>query len=121
MPKKGQVFVQEFVLGFGFLGGLFAWVGIDPEEEILRALLRALLPNNELTISIVIFGIVSTSALVSILGALAMGGKLGLLVVAFAWIAGFLLPMGGSWSILGALLLVTALVLGPIVCERSKS
>jgi len=121
MPTKGQVFVQEFVLGFGFLGGLFAWVGIDPEEEVLRALLRAFFPNNELIISVAIFGIVLVSTAVSILGTLAMGGKLGLLTVAFAWMAGFVMPMGDSLSVLGALLLIAAIILGPIVCEHSKS
>jgi CBS domain containing-hemolysin-like protein len=118
MPTKGEVFVQEFVLGFGFLGGLFAWVGSDPEEEDLRALIRAFLTNNELMISAVIFGFVLISTVVSILGTLAMGGKFGLLVVAIAWIAGFTIPMGGSLSILGAILLIVALILGPVAYEH---
>lgn len=118
MPTKGQVFVQEFVLGFGFLGGLFAWVGIDPKEEVLRALLRAFFPNDELMISVAIFGIVLVSTVVSILGTLAMGGKFGLLTVAFAWIAGFVMPIGGSLSVLGVLLLIAAIILGPVVCSH---
>ena len=121
MPTKGEVFVQEFVLGFGFLGGLFTWVGIDPEEEILRALLMAFLPNNELMISFVIFSIGLISTIGSILGTLAMGGKWGLLIVAFAWIAGFIMPIGSSLSVLGAFLLIVTMILGPIVCERSRS
>lgn len=121
MPRKGEVFVQEFVLGFGFLGGLFTRVGIDPEEEILRALLMAFFPNNELMISFAIFCIGLISTIGSILSALAVGGRLGLLIVALAWIAGFIILMGGSLSVLGALLLIATMILGPIVCEHSGS
>jgi len=118
MPTKGQVFVQEFVLGFGFLGGLFSWVGIDPDEEVLRTLLRAFFPNSELMISVVILSVVLISTVLSILGTLSIAGKLGLLVVACAWVAGFTMLMGGSLSLLGALLLIAALIVGPIICEH---
>lgn len=30
----GLSFVQEFVLGFGFLSGLWIHVGVNPESEI---------------------------------------------------------------------------------------
>ena len=118
MPAKGQVFLQEFVIGFGFLGGLFTWVGIDPEEQVVRALLGAFLSNNELTISIVVICIMLVSTIASILGILSMGGKLGLLCVAFAWMAGFTMPMGSSLSVLGVILLIIAMLFAPIVCER---
>lgn len=87
-------------------------MGIDPEEEVLRAFLRVLFPNNELVISVVIFSVVLVSTVVSILGTLAMGSKLGLLVVACAWIAGLTMPVGGSLSVLGAILFIAAMVFG---------
>ena len=87
MPTKREVFVQEFVLGFGFLGGLFAWVGIDPEEEIIRVLLRVALPSNELAVSGLIILFAVGSAVASILGTLAMAGKWGLFAVGLAWIS----------------------------------
>jgi hypothetical protein len=47
--KIGVIFVQEFVLGFGFLSGLWVHVGIDSEAEILKAfssIIQALAPNS---------------------------------------------------------------------------
>ena len=63
------------------MGGLFSWVGIDPDEEVLRTLLRAFFPNSELMISVVILSVVLISTVLSILGTLSIAGKLGLLVV----------------------------------------
>ena len=120
MPTKGEIFVQEFVLGFGFLGGLFAWVGVDPEEEILKGLLRAFFPNNESMISIVLVLFVLLSVFISILGTLAVGGKLGLLAVALAWISGFTMPLGNSWTVVGAAFLIAALIIGPLACEQKS-
>lgn len=86
MASKSDIFVQEFVLGFGFLGGLFTWVGVDPEEELIRGLLRIAIPNNEslVSLAIVLFILVSTAA--GILGTLHMAGWLGLFVVGMAWL-----------------------------------
>jgi hypothetical protein len=119
MPTKGEIFVQEFVLGFGFLGGLFAWVGIDPEEEIVRGFLRVAFPSNELAVSglVILFALGSVAA--SILCTLAMAGKWGLLAAGLAWISGFILPIGGSWSIVGVFLLIAALFIGPAACKSS--
>ena len=33
----GEVFVQEFVVGFGFLSGLWIYAGVDPTAEILKS------------------------------------------------------------------------------------
>ena len=118
MPSKGDVFAQEFVLGFGFLGGLFTWAGVDPEEEIVKGLLRAFFPNNEIVVTLVVVLFVLLSTGLGILGTLAMAGKLGLVVVALAWISGFLLPIGSSLTILGLVLLIVAFIAGPAVCYR---
>ena len=34
----GKSFVQEFVIGFGFLSGLWIYAGVNPETEIIKAL-----------------------------------------------------------------------------------
>jgi hypothetical protein len=47
-------------------------------------------------ISTVIILFVVVSALVSVIGTLAMAGKWGLFAVGLAWISGFVMPMGGS-------------------------
>jgi hypothetical protein len=48
-----------------------------------------------------------------------MAGKWGLLAVGLAWISGFILPMGGSLSIVGAFLLIAAVIIGPAICKGS--
>jgi hypothetical protein len=121
MPTKSEFFVQEFVLGFGFLGGLFAYVGVDPEEEVMRSLLAIAIPNNASLLSLVaiLLGIVGTFT--GIAGAYAAAGKGGLIVVAVAWIAGVTISAGSTLTTIGAFLLVGALVTGPIVYNYHNS
>jgi hypothetical protein len=121
MPTKSEVFVQEFVLGFGFLGGLFTWVGVDPEEEVIRALLRVAIPENDFLVSLLILLIVIAATAMGILGTYSMAGKLGLIVVGLAWISGFIIAIGGTATIIGAFLFFGVLILGPVVCDYSKS
>lgn len=117
MTKKSDVFLQEFVLSFGFLGGLFTWVGVDPEEEIIRVLLRVAIPNNEILVSLVIVLIILATTAAGILGTLQMAGWPGLFVVGMAWISGFIITVN-SLTLWGAILLIAAVILGPIVCDN---
>lgn len=118
MPTKSEAFIQEFVLSFGFFGGLFTYVGVDPEEEIIRTFLKLAIPNHDAFISLlmILIGIVVT--LIGIGGTYAAAGKEGLVVVAFAWVAGFIIAVGGSYSVIGALLLVAVLIVGPFVYDN---
>lgn len=117
MVSKSDIFVQECVLSFGFLGGLFTWAGIDPEEEIIKTLLRVAFPNNEPMVMLAIVLFIVGSTVAGVLLTYQMAGKWGLFVVGMAWISGFALPMGESFSVLGTFLLIGALILGPIVCD----
>jgi hypothetical protein len=116
---KSDIFIQEFVLGFGFLGGLFAWAGVDPEEEVVKALLRVAIPNNELLVSLVIVLFVLGSTAMGIYGTLQVAGQLGLAVVGMAWVSGFTIGIS-SLSLVGVILLILALVLASIVCDNYK-
>ena len=120
MPTITEVFLKEFVLTFGFLGGLFAWAGVDHDEMILRSLLVAWYPNNPFMVSLLITAFVIITTVVGILGTYAMAGKLGLIVVGAAWISGFIIPMGGSATIIGGLLFVGAYIAGPFVCDQNS-
>ena len=121
MPKKSEIFVQEFILGFGFLGGLFTWVGVDPEEEVIRAFLRVVFPNNEFMVSLLIFLIVIITTTTGILGVYGLAGKLGLIIVGLAWISGFIIAIGGTATVIGAFLIIGLVLVGPVVCDYSKS
>jgi hypothetical protein len=112
MPTKSEAFVQEFVLSFGFLGGLFTYVGVDPEEEAIRALLKIVIASPILvTLVVILISVCTTGA--GILGTYAAAGKLGLCIVGIAWISGFIISIGGNFTVVGAFLLMGAYLLGP--------
>jgi len=118
MPTKSEIFAREFILGFGFLGGLFTWVGVDPEEEVIRALLKILFPNNDFMISLIIFLIVIATTATGLLGTYNMAGKPGLIVVGLAWVSGFIIAIGGTATVIGAFLLIGVMIFGPSVCNK---
>jgi hypothetical protein len=66
---------------------------------------------------IVLFILVSTA--VGVLGTWQMAGQWGLLVVGIAWISGLIIAVN-SLTLLGALLLIAVVILGPIVCDSYK-
>jgi hypothetical protein len=43
MTKKSGLFIRQFVIGLGFLSGIFTAVGIDPQQEVISLLGRAVL------------------------------------------------------------------------------
>ena len=111
MSKRntGEVFIQEFVIGLGFLSGLWIYAGIDPTAEIVKSL-SLIVPE----MSGLLWFLVVASTIISIWGAYSMGGKLGLLTVFLAFLGGIFI---GSW---GILLLVVGMILGPIAATQSK-
>lgn len=99
MPKEtvGKIFVNEFVLGFGFLSGLWVYAGIDPEDAIINAFAQ-LAPNMGFFFWLVpIVGL-----LVSVLVTYSMGGKIGLISVGLAFIGGIFIGSFGLWLVLFA-------------------
>jgi hypothetical protein len=119
VTTKSDIFLQEFVLGFGFLGGLFTWVGVDPEEEIVKALLRVALPNNEILVSLVIVLFILVSTVAGVWGTWQMAGQWGLFVVGMAWVSGLIILVN-SLTLWGTLLFIVATILGPIVCDNYR-
>jgi hypothetical protein len=97
--SKGKAFTNEFVMGFGFLSGLWVYAGIDPEGAVLGALATLVPSAGPLLLILSIVG-----PLVSLAGAYALGGMLGLLAVAFAFFGGMFITKGaGIWLLLIAL------------------
>lgn len=108
VSKKAQIFVEEFVIGLGFFSGLWFHVGINPETEIIKAIvqiLESLNPNSKyLFIFWLLPGVVT---LISILTSYICGGILGLIAVLLAFIGGVFLD-----STIGLLLLLAGVFLG---------
>lgn len=121
MSNKGDILVHECVVGFGFLGGLFARVGVDPEGEILKALLevaKSFLPSLGPINSLLLFLLTTFFTILSVLRAYSLGGVLGLVAVAFGWIGGFMVFGRSSIEIiLGLILLILAIIIGQSAAE----
>lgn len=100
--SKEEIFVKEFVIGVGFLGGLFARIGIDPETEIIRALTSVFRfdPRPILLISLLL-------TISSFLVAYFRGGLLGLVAVLFGLIGGLLIIDN---SIAGTMFLILGII-----------
>ena len=108
--KLAVSFIQEFVLGFGFISGVFTRIGIDPEAEIIKAfasIIETLSPNSGFSLIFWLLPIAST--IVSIIGSLVIGGWLGLIAVVLAFLGGVFLD-----NVIGITLLLVGVVLGLI-------
>lgn len=121
MTTKGERFAQEFVVGFGFLSGIFLAVGVDPEGEIIKTLMDMLAQYNPDLAGLyaTIFVIISVLVLIAtILAAYKLGGILGLIAI-FSGFAGGLLII--SQPVIGIILLIIGFILGenaPKYCYR---
>ena len=104
--NAGEVFIQEFVIGLGFLSGLWIYSGVDPTAEILKSF-SLLVP--EMSGFFPVIAVVITIG--SIAGAYFMGKWLGLLAVLLAFLGGIFI---GSW---GIWLLIGGVILGPLAIQ----
>jgi len=79
-------------------------------------LFEAAIPSGGFLLSFVIIMVGMAIAAIGILGIYADAGKLGLLVVGCAYISGLILP-SGDFTIVGAFLLIGAVLLAPVVYD----
>jgi hypothetical protein len=101
MDKKAEYFVNEFVIGLGFLSGLWIAVGIDPQAEIFRAfatIIKTLNPNSGF--GLLFYIILIIILICSILGTYFMGGKLGSIAVVSGFLGGLLILVSPWISII---------------------
>lgn len=106
--KVAMSFVQEFVLGFGFLSGLWIHVGVDPETEVIKAfaqIINQLAPSSGF--SLIFWLIPIVVFIVSIAGSFLIGQLLGLIAVGLAFLGGVFIS-----SIIGIVLLIAGIILG---------
>ena len=104
----GKSFVQEFVIGFGFLSGLWIYAGVNPETEIIKAfssVIKELSPNPMYSFMFWIIPIIATLA--SIGGSYALGGWVGLIAVIFAFVGGIFIS-----TTFGIIFLIVGIALG---------
>jgi hypothetical protein len=105
MSISSKGFVKHFVIGIGFLGGLFARAGLDPKGEIIKALISVFQSNP------LLFGLISVVfTVLPLFIAYLLGGALGMFAIILAFFGGYLI----SSSLIGIILLIIAIVLGLI-------
>lgn len=112
MSFIGKKFAKEFVIGFGFLSGVFLSIGIDPQAEIIKNIIYVFFENNPdfLGRSAAIFNIISILILiVTLYTVYKIGRNIGLLAILFAFTGGFLIISSFST---GIILLLIGSVLG---------
>ena len=109
MAKKFRRFIWQFVIGLGFLSGLWTAIGIDPEEVLITALgstITMISPDPTLR---ALFLILPTLLLIgSVIGAYRNGKVPGLISVLVAYVSGLAILTS---AIAGLALLGVAVVL----------
>jgi len=111
MSSRGNAFVKELVIGFGFLNGLWIHIGFNPEDAISQALLQILKSFSPSTASTVGLGLLIASIailIVSVWASYRIGGIIGLVAVILGFIGGILL--GG----VGIFILIVGVILGGV-------
>jgi hypothetical protein len=116
MTRKSKTYIWQFVIGVGFLSGLWTAVGIDPEEVILNVLGKAVdMMYPDPTIRYILLLLPTLLLIISIIGAYKKGRVFGLAAVIVAYIAGLSILV----SITSALLLLAlAIVTGYLATNR---
>jgi len=123
--SKGEVFVREFVLGVGFVGGIFARIGVDPEAEAFKALIavatelaKFVSPSLASQISLLFWFLSVIIAIFSLITIYFCGGIMGLLAVGLAWLAGFFIVVN---PLAGLLLLIISASIGILAPSSASS
>lgn len=112
-PSKEEVLI-EFVIGLGFIGGLFARAGVDPEWEIIKALTSVanLNPIPFLLIS-------ALTTIISLFVAYSLGGPLELFAIAFGFLSGYII-LDSSTTVAGTFILILAIIVGLIAASKGS-
>jgi hypothetical protein len=116
MAKKSGLFIRQFVIGLGFLSGIFTAIGIDPQVILLRIIGNAVgsvYPDPQ--VSYMFFILPTVLLLVSLIAAFMKGKVLGLVSVIVAYCSGVLIFIS---AVLSITLLLLAVALGFLATNR---
>lgn len=113
-------FLKSSVIGFGFLSGLWAGLGVDPESIVaawLQTILLSVAPMHEQWITLAFLYGPTILTVLSIVLVYRRAGLLGFVAVALAYAAGFFLAFLNI--IAGLLLLALAFIIGWLAARRT--
>ncbi|MCX6683341.1 MAG: hypothetical protein NTZ37_01230 [Methanoregula sp.] len=116
MAKKSRTYIWQFVIGLGFLSGLWTAIGIDPQETILNILGNA--ANSvyaDPAIRFLLLLLPTILLILSIMGAYKKGKVLGLISVIVAYIAGLFILISTMTALV---FLGIAIIIGYLATNR---
>ncbi len=123
MAKRTRAYIWQFVIGLGFLSGLWTAIGIDPEALLLGLLGTAaekVFPDPAVR---TLFLLLPTALLlVSLWGAYRKGRVMGLLAVLVAYCAGLaiLVSTGTALVILAVAVVIGVLATSPRASRKLR-
>jgi hypothetical protein len=116
MAKKSRTYIWQFVIGLGFLSGLWTAIGINPQEIILNVLgtvTESVYSDPAIRFLFIILPIILL--ILSIIGAYKKGKVLGLISVIVAYFAGLSVLISTMTSVV---FLCIAIIIGYLATNR---
>jgi len=116
MAKRSRAYIWQFVIGLGFISGVWTAIGIDPEAVILNVvgdIIGTVYSNPGFRSLLIILPTVLL--VISVFGAYRRGRVLGLISVIVAYISGLAILVSIMTS---AILLVVAVITGYLATNR---
>jgi hypothetical protein len=116
MVKKSHTYIWQFVIGLGFLSGLWTAIGINPQQIILNILgnvTESVYSDPNLRLLLLILPTILL--ILSIIGAYKRGKVLGLISVIVAYIAGLVILISTTTALV---FLGIAIIIGYLATNR---
>ena len=116
MAKRSRAYIWQFVIGLGFISGVWTAIGIDPEAVILNVIgdIIGTVYSDPGFRSLLII-LPTVLLVVSVIGAYRRGRVLGLISVIVAYISGLAILVSVMTT---ALLLIVAVITGYLATNR---
>jgi hypothetical protein len=116
MVKRSRAYIWQFVIGLGFISGVWTAIGIDPEAVILNVvgdIIGTVYSDPGFRSLLIILPTVLL--VVSVIGAYRRGRVLGLVSVIVAYLSGLAILVSIMTS---AILLIVAVITGYLATNR---
>jgi hypothetical protein len=116
MAKKSRTYIWQFVIGLGFLSGLWTAIGIDPQEMVFNILGNAVdSVYSDPAVRSLLLILPTILFILSIIGAYKKGKVLGLISVIVAYIAGLFILISTMTALV---FLGIAIIIGYLATNR---
>jgi hypothetical protein len=123
MSPNEEVFIKKFVMWVGFFGGFFLRAGVDPEGEVVKALISVLpISSSHAQLLAELIGLILiTLTLIELYKSFSSVGIrgiiLGIIAIIIAFIGGLIIS---SSPLLGVFLLFSAVFLARFAWEKAN-